>query len=41
MKAYRLSEDEAYTRIRQYAMKKQMRVKDVAKAIVRSAGGKA
>ena len=41
MKAHRLSEDEAYTRIRQYAMKKQMRVKDVAKAIVRSAGGKA
>ncbi len=41
MAAHKLTEQEAYRRIQQYAMKKRMTVKDVAKAIVKAAGGKA
>lgn len=40
MAAHKLSEEEAYRRIQRYAMMKRLTVKDVAKAIVKAAGGK-
>lgn len=40
MAAHKLSEQEAYRRIQQYAMTKRVTIKEVAEAIVRAAGGK-
>lgn len=40
MAAHKLSEEEAYRRIQRYAMMKRLTVKDVARAIVKAAGGK-
>lgn len=40
MAAHKLSEQEAYRRIQQYAMTKRITIKEVAEAIVKAAGGK-
>ncbi|MBR1695294.1 MAG: response regulator [Selenomonas sp.] len=40
MAAHRLTEQEAYRRMQQYAMTKRLSIKEVAEAIVRAAGGK-
>ena len=40
MEAYQLSEAEAYRKIQQYSMAKRRSIKDIAEAIVRSAGKK-
>ena len=41
MAAHKLSEQEAYRRIQQYAMQKRVPIKDVAQSIIKAAGGKA
>lgn len=41
MAAHKLSEQEAYRRIQQYAMQKRVSIKDVARSIIKAAGGKA